>query len=182
MRTLNTHLVSSNPAHLGNTLAVPDQQRPVVIATSGSFVSGSVQLLPYPNGTLSGSFRTPGVDISHLYGFSVSAVFSGSLTGSCQLNAACSPGYAKNPPDFASQTSGQGQVFLDQGIVDWNYIPGTLTQVTCSSGGSSQIITWNLSQQFYKWVQFEFDIGPGTAVTQNTGSVDVFVNGKGNRD
>jgi hypothetical protein len=163
MRTLNTHLVSSNPAHLGNTLAVPDQQRPVVIATSGSF-------------------RTPGVDISHLYGFSVSAVFSGSLTGSCQLNAACSPGYAKNPPDFASQTSGQGQVFLDQGIVDWNYIPGTLTQVTCSSGGSSQIITWNLSQQFYKWVQFEFDIGPGTAVTQNTGSVDVFVNGKGNRD
>jgi hypothetical protein len=176
MRILNTHLVSSNPLHLGNTLATPDQQRAVVIATSGTIVNGQMSLQPAIGGTLSASFSTPGVDISHLYGFAVSAVLSGSITGSVSLYGACSPGYAKNPPDFASQTSGQGQVFLDQGISDWVQIPGAMQQLSCSTLGGPSTVLFNVSQQFYKWVQVQWSHNAGT------GSIDVFVNGKGNRE
>lgn len=160
MRVLNTHLVSSNLLHLGLTLAQPLQQRAVVIAS----------------GTLSGSFATPGVDISHLYGFAVSAVLSGSITGSVSLYGACSPGYAKNPADFAQQTAGQAQVFLDQGIIDFVQIPGAVQQLSCSTTGGPSTVLFNVSQQFYKWLQVQYTHSLGT------GSIDVFVNGKGNRE
>lgn len=158
MRILNVHLVSSNPADQGLGLAAPFQSKAVCIAS----------------GTLSGSFSTPGVNIQHMYGFSVTTVISGSLTGSVQVNGSNDPGYDRVSPIFLTQTSGSNAVSQAQGINNWALVPGsqqTLAAATLSGSVSSMI---NAYQQFYKWIQVQW------THTAGTGSIDVYLTAKGN--
>jgi hypothetical protein len=159
MRVLNSHLVSSNPADLGGSLAVPFQAGPVVIAS----------------GTLSGSFSTPGLNVLHLYGFSVQVTVAGSLSGSVALYASNEAGNDRLPPAWNQQVAGAAPTALSQGISNWVQVAGSQQSLSCSTGSPSSVV-YNLSQQFYKWLQVQYVHSAGT------GSIDVWVTGKGDAD
>jgi hypothetical protein len=143
MRVFNSHLVSSDIRDSGNQFAVPTQQTPTYIAS----------------GTLSASFSTPSVNLSHIYGYSVTAITSGSVTGSLAI--------------YASNDSGTD--FNGTGVVNWTLVTDPVSGVSTLQGmtGSSNV-TWNLSQQFYKWCRMTW------SHTAGTGSIDIFASGKGN--
>lgn len=136
MRTFSSHLVSSNAADGGGTLAAPRPGVPLYIAAN----------------TLSGSFSSPAINLMHIYGYSVTAVTSG-VSGSLSL-------WCSNDP---------GNDFYGTGVTNWTQIAGTSATVSGSSN-----TTWNLQQQFYKWAQLQYSQVAGT------GSIDVFMSGKGN--
>lgn len=143
MRVFNSHLVSSNAVDAGNQFAVPTQQVPTYIAS----------------GTLSASFSTPPVNLSHIYGYSVTAVTSGSVTGSIAI-------YASNDT---------GTDFNGTGVANWTLVTDPVTGLSTLQGmtGSANV-TYNMSQQFYKWMRCTW------SHTAGTGSIDIWVNGKGN--
>lgn len=143
MRIFSTHLVSSAPQDANNTTATLESRVPMYIAS----------------GTLSASFNSPKVNLTHIYGYSVSAVTSGSVTGSLAL-------YASN--DIGSDFNGTG-------VTNWTLIADAAAGTSTLQGMTgSQNATWNMSQQFYKWVRCSW------THTAGTGSIDIFVNGKGN--
>ena len=160
MRVISSHFVSSNPADLGNTLAVPFQSVPVVISS----------------GTLSGSFSTPGLNILHEYGYSLSVTISGSLSGSAQLYASNDAGNDRLPAAFNQQVAGQAATALDQGIRNWVPIAGAIAQMSASTLGGPVSTMFNSSQQFYKWLQLVWNHSAGT------GSIDCWVTAKGDAD
>lgn len=170
MRIAQCHWVSSDPLDLDTTHAVPAQRAPTVIAS----------------GTLSASFSSVGLNISHEYGYAVHAIVSGSLTGSLTLYGSCEQGSSRQPPQFANQTAGQSQAFLNQGINAWVPIANTTTQLSCSTLGGAVSVLINAEQQFYRWVQCRFALSSSlsgstvvAAPTQNTGSIDVWFTAKG---
>ena len=160
MRVLNSHFISSNPADLGSTLATPFQSVPVCISS----------------GTLSASFSTPGLNILHEYGYSVTVSISGSLTGSVELQASNDAGNDRLPAAFSQQTAGQSATFLNQGIVNWTQVDGSLHPLSASTLGGSSNILYNAEQQFYKWVRLVW------THTAGTGSIDAWITAKGDAD
>ena len=156
MRIQTGHIVSSAVADLGLTLNPPTQQCPVVITS----------------GTLSASFSTPGINLDHMYGFSVTATITGSLSGAVSLWASNDHGNDRLPRGFKTQTAGSGSTTLNQGITNWVQIAGSLQQMSASTTAVSTM--FNLSQQFYKWFQVQWSHSLGT------GSIDVYYTGKGN--
>ena len=160
MRVLNAHFISSDPVDLGTKLAVPFQSVPVVISS----------------GTLSASFSTPGLNILHEYGYSVTIAISGSLTGSVELQASNDPGNDRLPPAFNQQTSGQSATTLNQGIVNWTQVASSLQQLSASTLGGSSNVLYNAEQQFYKWLRVVWTHNAGT------GSIDAYITAKGDAD
>lgn len=165
MRIYNNKIISSDPRDAGLNLAVPFQAVLVAIAS----------------GTLSGSFSTPGIDIAHEYGFSVTVSISGSLTGSVALYASNEPGNTMVPKRFGQQVAGQSMTYLDQGLNNWslvrdpNNVPA-LQPLSASTTGGPSLVTFNAAQQFYRWLQVRWVHNAGT------GSIDGWITAKGDAD
>jgi len=133
------------------------------------------------SGTLSGSFTSPWLEIFHSYGYSVTAVISGSLTGSVQLLCSNDPGIdeiAFQTP--VMQTFGSGAVTIDQRIANYDTVASQ--DLSCSTLSGPSKVTFNASQQFYKWLAVGWSQNTSVVgATSNTGSIDIFWTAKGNR-
>lgn len=148
-------LISSNPLDQGNLLAAPFQSVTTVIAS----------------GTLSGSFTTPGINMEQSYGYSVTAIISGSLTGSIALQASDDLGFNRVSPILIQQTSGSAATFPDQGLRNWNTVASQ--QLSASTLGGSSIVTFNGAQQYEHWLRLSWTHSLGT------GSIDANITAKG---
>lgn len=150
MTLFTGHLVSSNPNDSPFVQANPLASKvPIYIAAN----------------TLSASFNTVPVDVGHLYGFSVTAVMSGNLTGSVAVfgaNDLVPTPLTSNhmPSNFVLASDAVGSI-----------VENKPTNVAMSG---SQAVMFNLQQQFYRFLQVQF------TYTSGAGSLDVFMTGKGN--
>lgn len=149
MTLFTGHLVSSNPNDSPFTQANPSAPKvPIYIAA----------------GTLSASFVTVPVPVEHLYGFSITAVMSGStvnnITGTVGV--------------FGSNDLVPLPVTSNRLPGNWVQIADALGNVARSNMSGSQTTMFNAQQQYYRFVQVQY------THTGGTGSLDIFMTGKGN--
>lgn len=106
------------------------------------------------------SFTSVAFQLERIYGYSIQAVYTGTINGSFKLQGSADP-----TGDFASPANATNIP------TNWSDIAGTTNAVTTSGN-----YLWNMYDVGYNWVRVVFtDNGGGTS----TGTVAMRINAKG---